>query len=160
MNIKRGLFRIWVLLTVFFVLAMVGIGYGEVVQQLERQAEETYVNEHKTPLLPVVCYKARGQHGADYQWPPGRESQEDYRSCWYELTAFRRNFPEYGDIPDAALVEKTRKEAYFGVYPSHPWTVAGQFLLAAVAIPLGILLVGSAIYWALAGFARNPQPER
>src|SRR5262245_25453433 len=105
MNWRRGLFRLWIVGTVLFVLAVAFVSYGEIKRQFEPR-EETSV--------PVQCGLARGKAGTDYAvkktakpgpWDAYAERNPD-APCWYAISKFRTFYPEYKDLTDTELIVK------------------------------------------------------
>ncbi len=76
--------------------------------------------------------------------------------CWYRARTLRQFYPEYQDTSDNLLVRALYQKA--GLYGAtfdqsfHPWTTLFQTVAVAMGIPVGILALGYACLWALAGF--------
>jgi hypothetical protein len=80
--------------------------------------------------------------------------------CWYRASTFRPLYPEYQHTSDNSLVMRLyRRAGLYGLLTFdesfHPWTLLFQTIGLAIGVPLAMLALGSACYWALAGF-RNP----
>lgn len=77
MNIRRGLFRLWIVLSALFVLLMAFLSYAEVRGEFERSTPEGDWFD-RFALLPTECtVESRGAKGGDYE--------EDGGLCWYRM---------------------------------------------------------------------------
>jgi hypothetical protein len=85
-NIKRGLFRFWLVGSLVWIA---GFGYGAYDSYREAR-NEWRPPSTETVLVPLDCAKTRGSEGRDF----GR--REGY--CWYELPKFQVLYPEYKDL--------------------------------------------------------------
>ena len=154
-NLRRGFFRIWVVLSTIYVLAIGIIFYGSVAAEFKRAAQwdEFEKIEGKLLLLPVRCVEARGARDQDYDSPPW----EQYTSaplCYYTETNFRRLYPQYQDLSHEVLVESLWKKAGKALTPRpQPWNWLMLVSLLALAVPISVAGFGAAIGWAFAGFS-------
>ncbi len=82
LNVRRGLFRLWLLSTVLWILGACYVGYTEY---------RAYQNQWHAPvadiMVPTDCSKARGDEGNDFDRRDGH--------CWYTLPKLRASFTEY-----------------------------------------------------------------
>jgi hypothetical protein len=157
MNFRRGFFRLWLLASILFVAAVAFLAYEPIINSFKRAAESKAWSEVGLMLLPVHCKDARGKSGTDYT---GREaSWTDYSTegqCMYKMADFRRLYPEYKDLSDNDLANKTYEKANRPLRPEpEPWWSLGQAVAIAVGVPLIVLLLGGAVAWALSGFTRK-----
>jgi hypothetical protein len=77
--------------------------------------------------------------------------------CWYRASTFRQLYPDYQHTSDNGLVRTFyRKAGLYGLLTFdqsfHQWTMLFQTVAIAIGIPVGILALGYACFWALAGF--------
>jgi len=169
-NVRRGAFRLWVVGSVLWVLG-IGLVSVEGIQDAFKQRAE-YDSFEKmlkddTPLVPVLCGDARGQLHKDYDpiiptgSPPPSARPNPFDTCWYELKVYRRLYPEQHVLSDDELFQKTYSDA--GQQPPkprpRPWSTVWEAVLDALAAPVVVLLVGAALFWALAGFKRGSEAE-
>jgi hypothetical protein len=151
MNFRRGFFRLWVVLSVLYVAAIGAIFYGDLKAEF---ALANNVFSQFDTNIPVLCKDARGKQGVDYKIDKG--PWNDYRQdklCWYEEAAFRAQYPEYKDVSDKTLVD--RLYALAGVTAprrAEPWKLLFTTAAIALLVPLAILITGTGIGWAFAGF--------
>src|SRR5262245_30532464 len=104
MNLRRGLFRLWLVGSALFVLAVAFIGYSDIKNQLDRPEL----------FIPVLCGEARGEAGTDYAVKDKRKpdqsdkskEQNPFDTCWYGMSKFRTSYPEYKGLPDQELIRK------------------------------------------------------
>jgi hypothetical protein len=92
-----------------------------------------------------------------------RNPKADALLCWYPISEFRTLYPAYLKTSDNALVRKMYKKV--GLFDQlvfddvhAPWTMLLRTAAFAAAVPLVILALGSAVFWALAGFKRRQDP--
>lgn len=103
-------------------------------------------------MLPVDCSLAtRGKLNTDYI----NNLEGDY--CWYQISNFRKLFPEYKDLQDTELSEKLYKKANIKWESDNHlfWNALHNILIYGLGIPLLLLGFSFCIKWALAGFRNN-----
>ncbi|KZS51343.1 hypothetical protein FHT72_003493 [Rhizobium sp. BK077] len=153
MNIKRGLFRLWLVLSVMFVTTVFVFTYSSMKSEFDKSSLLAAIPANDEVMIPVSCYQTRGSLKVDFELATGITEKEPWERCWYELKKFRVLFPEYKDLDDEQLVTKTYIEAKVPLYPARPWQALGWIALIAFGIPLGVLIAGGSLVWALFGFA-------
>lgn len=144
MNIRRGLFRIWLVASVLFVLCVAGFSYNGIRQEFRNASTDWGWDEYM--LLPVDCEKARGASGANY------EVGKDDGLCWYKVKEFRRLYPEYKDLQTGTLSEKLYAKVGRPLKKIHPWRKVMETAGIALGGPLAVLALGASLLWAFAGF--------
>jgi hypothetical protein len=146
-NVRRGLFRLWLVLSVLFALSIASLSYTEVRNEFFwRDADELGA----ITLLPAECAKSLGTVGVDYSVSEGL--------CWYELPKFRKLYPEYVDLNDAELTKRLYAKVGRSVREMRPWTLIARRAGLAVGVPLAMPAIGWGFLWALSGFRAEPQP--
>src|SRR5262249_13897213 len=161
MNWRRGLFRLWIVGTALFVLAVAFISYSEIKTQFDTTALLRYVEAHDELLVPTLCGQARGDAGVDYSTvrkPPNYFDKFDkpnsFDTCWYAISKFRPLYPAYNDLSDKELSRRLYAERGVPLRePPNPWVTLGVWASIAFGIPLAVLALGSSLVWALSGFA-------
>jgi hypothetical protein len=128
MNLRRGLFRLWLVGSALFVLAVAFVSYGEIKNQFDAAAL-MHVLKADEVAIPVLCADARGAANAD-------DFIEFNDNCWYAMSKFRRFYPEYKDLLDNELTQK--------LYPARgldaprglpsPWKTPGAWASIAFGI--------------------------
>ena len=73
MNWRRGLFRLWIVGTALFVIAIAFVSYTEIKAQFDATANAAAWEEFR--VVPQLCGEARGVAGTDYSTERG---QQDY----------------------------------------------------------------------------------
>ena len=160
MNIKRGLFRSWVVVSLLWVAVTSPIVVGMASGDKWLKGSEWWETEPLN-LLPVRCEDARGQAGTDYQRTVAFEPWNRFRSpgeaCFYTLENLRSLWPEYASIErsDAskALYDKI---GWSAVFEGDRFEGTKTAALIAVAPPIAMLLLGLLVMWAVAGFRNRP----
>jgi hypothetical protein len=73
MNWRRGLFRLWIVGTALFVLAIAFISYSVIKQQFEQTSLQQYLEARGDEVIvPVLCGEVRDIAGTDYSTREGR----------------------------------------------------------------------------------------
>ncbi|MBB3446425.1 hypothetical protein [Rhizobium sp. BK379] len=157
MNIKRGLFRLWLVLSVLWIVA-VGFMSWESIQRDEWWSGDPNVFAD----LPVHCENASGSADVDYYRREAPEPWNAYRTpgsaCWYSEHRFRQLFPSYNSISHAKLSEM--------LYQNLGWEMARSSdkydrtksaAMTAFIPPAFTFVIGAALVWAFSGFARPKQ---
>jgi hypothetical protein len=115
MNWRRGLFRLWIVGTVLFLLAITVLSYSEIKQQFEEIALHNYIEARREVVVPQLCGNARGVAGTDYATQLRKEGPGPwdtyakpnfFDNCWYVMPKFRSLYPEYKDMSDKELSRK------------------------------------------------------
>jgi hypothetical protein len=162
-RLRRGLFRLWLVLSAVFVLAM-GVHYFDAVRSQFDRAElmATMLRRADAPL-PVECRNARGVEDKDYtRAQPGHGELYRLRpsepTCWYPRERLRALYPEYAGLSDPPLAEKLYGAIGIPLQEAPaPFALGLRIALLAVGAPLLALALGSGLLWAAAGFARPPR---
>jgi len=159
MNWRRGLFRLWIVGSVLFVLAVAVISYGDIKEQFDRAANAAAWEASEFEIVaPQLCGQARGVAGVDYSTinPFDKDKKPDpHETCWYKISKFRSLYPEYNHLSENELTR-----TLYPLYgldaprePPTPWTTLGMWASIAVGIPLAVLVLGASLVWAFSGFA-------
>ncbi|KKZ86235.1 hypothetical protein B5K05_17395 [Rhizobium phaseoli] len=104
MNIKRGLFRLWLVLSIMFAGLMYFINYERIRAEFDK-AQLQAAMSNDTLMIPVFCGDARGTVKVDYTPERFPNAVNPFDTCWYDLPRFRQLFPEYKDMDDTALAD-------------------------------------------------------
>ena len=155
MNVRRGTFRFWLILSVLFVIAVVAISYSDIRIEFKNANTDWNAIATKlggTNLVPADCEKARGTFGTDY-------TKDNDGVCWYEFTKFRLLYPEYKDVSDKELDRRLYEKAGQPLVEFHPWTKLAEVASVAVGVPIAVLALGYAMFWAFAGFKSQHNPS-
>ena len=163
MNFKRGLFRIWLLLSIGFVVIASALAWPGLRSEFEDQAKDPFSRFSGSLLVPIDCAKARGSRD-DYQ-PEEKPWQLDWATrppvgtqvCWYELATYRNLYPEDAGLSDRAVSNKLYRAMGIRIIdPPSPWWSVAKAVALILGIPLLTLAVGQAVIWAIAGFKVSP----
>jgi hypothetical protein len=151
MNIRRGMFRLWVVASALFVLVAGAASYNGIREEFTLSSIDYDAIAKKyggDTLFPVDCEQARCLAATDYSSSEGL--------CWYATGNFRRLYPEYKDINDHDLSEKIYAKAGRSLTHPHPWVKVAEAASIAFGAPLAVLALGYSLSWALAGFRAGP----
>lgn len=162
MNIKRGLLRLWLVLSLFWV-SIVGIfGIDHVKSDKWWKGEEWW---EKDPIafLPVACTDARGVQNVDYEKLDAFEPWNRYRTpssaCYYTHDKFKIMFPEYKDTPFGEISNTLyQKIGWSPKFDGDRFEQTKIVIAVAFLPPLLLLIIGSLVGWALAGFRTSEKP--
>ena len=147
MNIRRGMFRLWIVSSALFVLGVSAALYSRIREEFRASRIDYDAIAKKyggDTLLPVDCGEARGVATTDYSVNDG--------SCWYATAIFRRLYPEYKDLNDHDLSEKVYTKAERPLTHPRPWAKVAEAAGLAFGVPLAVLALGCSLSWALSGF--------
>lgn len=152
MNVQKGTFRLWVVLSVLFVIGVGAASYINVHDEFRNAYTDWNAEFAKYggySVVPADCEKARGTVGTDY-------TRNDDGLCWYEFSKFKALYPEYKDVNDRELSKRLYAKAGKPLVEFHPWHKLAKIVLFAIGVPLGFLALGYALFWAFAGFKSQP----
>jgi hypothetical protein len=151
MNLRKGTFRLWVVLSVLFVIGVGAVEFSSVRDAFRKAQSDAELSDKYgwALLLPTDCSKARGILGKDY------ERHED-GLCWYDVPRFRALYPEYKDLKDSDLGDRLYAKAGVPITKPHPWQTVAKVASIAFGIPIFVLLLGASLFWAVAGFRSRP----
>jgi hypothetical protein len=152
MNIKRGFFRIWVVGSAFYVLAVGALFFGDIEKEFKDAALSQEWEGTGTLLVPVMCKEARGKDKEDYDSGGPWNKYRDEPICSYKETDFRRLFPEYNDLSSQDLAVKTYRNIGAEIRMARPWQELLTASGIAFGVPLAVLFVGASLGWAFRGF--------
>ena len=154
MNVRQGMFRLWVVLSAVFVLGVVVASYSSIIQEFRFASQDwdAVFKEYggSGSLIPVDCGQALGVLSTDYSQSDGE--------CWYVKDAFRNLYPEYKDLNDHDLNERLYAKAGRPLKHFHPWVKVGEAVGVAFGVPLAVLVLGFSLMWVGSGFSRT-KPE-
>jgi hypothetical protein len=103
MNWRRGLFRLWIVGSVLFVIAVAVVRYREIKEQFENTGLQHLPGEI---LVPQRCSEARGVVGTDYMRVQEPWIWWEVEDCWYDLSKFRPLYSEFKNVSDEELIRK------------------------------------------------------
>lgn len=155
MNIRAGLFRLWIVASVLFIVAVGVASYSDIRNEFRTANTDwdaTFEQYGGYGLLPALCDLARGSSGIDY-------TVEKDGLCWYKMQDFRRLYPEYRDLSNNVLAEKLYAKVGQPLQHFHPWHKVFKTAAIAVGVPVAVLFLGWSLLWALAGFRHAPASE-
>jgi hypothetical protein len=142
MNLRRGLFRLWIVGSALFVLAVAFVSYGEIKTAFETAASsKDYWEQQKKIAATQTQRKVVRFRGQLHEFPADMTATEIAAAL--ETTI---NDPELRP-------QLTLTDAEVGIFPQNPWASLGWAAAIAFGIPLAVLALGSSLLWALSGFA-------
>lgn len=159
MNIKRGLFRIWFVLATASLLAALIFGGKEAASQLGQIATIEKILRSEIYGVPVDCQVAKGSVGTDWVYVGNPWVGFDTGICWYKMNAFKKAYALQASKSDKEILDEAYDRTSVYLPKPQPWTAFFGIVGFSVAISLIVLVVGAAIYWALAGFAARPESK-
>jgi hypothetical protein len=153
MNLRRGFFRLWLVLSILYVVVVGAMFFSDVNGEFAKARNPFYAADMLS--LPVLCKNARGKDGVDYQldgpWNDYRQGKE--KLCWYDEPKFRSLWPEYKDLTTSYLINVLYTRADMEApKPVAPWALLLWVIGVALIPPSVILAIGSALGWAFVGF--------
>jgi hypothetical protein len=173
LRVARGLFRLWIVGTVLFVIAVAAVNYSDIKAEFEAVARKTKVER----LSSFAEFRLRYPQYDDLS--DAQLADALYRKFYSDMPReqfdkkierpgmFDDLIPKQpgmvavkgpGDVivefPDGTPEEEMLKamRARFGPDPN-PWTKLGMWASVAFGIPLVVLILGASLGWAFSGFA-------
>ncbi|MGR9413693.1 hypothetical protein [Rhizobium leguminosarum] len=157
MNIKRGLFRLWLVLSIMFAGAVGIVTVPGIIADF-RSASLQKSMSNDTLMVPIICDQARGTLKTDYSPEGSQTDVNPFDTCWYELPKFRTLYPEYKDLTDDDLSDRLYEKLNLPINHNpapQPWLTLARAIAFAVGGPLSVLVIGGAFVWAFSGFSRS-----
>jgi hypothetical protein len=151
MNIKRGLFRVWLVSALLFMVATAAFSYNDIVSHFDSSYILDEIPPNGEAEVPVLCGETKSNTG--FRMEKGKSGAW---LCWYTISKYRALYQSYEDLNDGQLVIKLHQQVGAPIILTSPWTVLGNAVASAIGWPIALLAIGAAIYWAFAGFARSP----
>jgi hypothetical protein len=153
MNIRRGTFRVWLVLSAIFVIVIGAMNFAGIQEEFTHAYYEDNMAKKWgwAELLPVNCAETRGSQGSDY-------TRNQDGLCWYEIGKFRALYPEYKDISNKDLSKTLHEKAGKPLTEYHPWLMTITITSIALGVPLAVFILGYSLLWALAGFQSKSTP--
>jgi hypothetical protein len=159
MNIKRGLFRLWLVLSLLFGAYMAFVSWDVLAKEF-RDARRLDAKPAATvSLYPIACWNKRGAAQVDYLTENGDGPSQPWQNCWYTLEKIRTFYPEYNEFTNPFdLLDKTYLDTDLKLFKPRPWDRVVSVATFALGAPLVILIIGAALVWAVSGFSRPRTP--
>ncbi|WP_160010717.1 hypothetical protein [Rhizobium sp. 18055] len=159
MNIKRGLFRLWIVVSFLWVAAVGFMGWQEISKDRWWIGNPWYEADLIADL-PVRCEQARGAKGTDYAVRHAAEPWNRYRdppqACWYTEDRFRALWPEYKDLAFATVsADLYRTLGWSPRFDGDRFLRTRPIAYFAFIPPLVVMIIGCLFVWAVSGFARQ-----
>ena len=129
MNLRRGLFRLWIVGSALFVLAVAFVSYSGIKEQFTAVANTFEV-----------------------QLPDGRTFEVQANPICKQRQLWRQDYA----LPENSCPRQTGLA--LAMLVPNPWATLGTWAGIAFGIPLVVLALGSSLLWALSGFAAERQP--
>jgi len=162
MNWRRGLFRLWIVGTVLFVLAVAFVSYGEIKAEFDanaiaskpevtssfiaefRQRYPEYNNLTDDQLSDAVYKKF-------YSDMPREQFEKQVSE---KISASKKIVKFQGQLHElpADFTDEQITTALKSTIPN-PWATLGLWAAIALGIPLAVLVLGASLVWAFSGFA-------
>ena len=153
MNLRRGLFRLWIVGSALFVLAIAFVGYSEIKEQF------TAVASMSKAEWPVQLAGFRQRYPQYNHLSDAQLMDAFYKKLYSDLT--REEFDKRMAAAKSAIDPENLaqlEKAVADIRVPHPWATLGTWASIAFGIPLVVLALGSSVVWALSGFAAERQP--
>jgi hypothetical protein len=153
MNLRRGLFRLWLIGSALFVLAVAFVGYTEIKEQF------TAVASMSKAEWPVQLAGFRQRYPQYNHVSDAQLMDAFYKNFYSDLTReeFNKRMAAANSVIDPENLAQLEK-AVADIRVPDPWATLGTWAGIAFGIPLAVLVLGSSLGWALSGFAAERQP--
>lgn len=147
MNIKRGVFRLWLVLSSLFVGAVLLTTWENITADFKHATENRwwleFPSEEEYNLEKIISDMKQERLSAV------RQEQPLDNDSWWDYI----NDPTVEEVELERRLSKMKQERLAEKYA--PWNNLIRIAAFAFGIPLIILVIGSAFAWALSGFSRS-----
>jgi hypothetical protein len=153
MNLRRGLFRLWLVGSALFVLAVAFVSYVPIKAEFAAAASMSKAE------WPVQLAGFRQRYPQYNHLSDAQLMDAFYKNFYSDLTReeFDKRLATAKSVIDPENFAQLEKAAADIKVPS-PWTSVGTAAAIAFGIPLAVLALGSSVLWALSGFAAERKP--
>jgi hypothetical protein len=147
MNWRRGLFRLWIVGSALFVLAVAFVSYSSIKSEFDAVA--------KKPDLAASAELADEVYRRFYSDMP----REQFDKKTSDPKVIARLEAIIAKIEPSRPLSQWTEDELLAVLTlpdtgrAHPWTTVGMWAGIAFGIPLVVLVLGSSLVWAFSGFA-------
>src|SRR5262249_8443363 len=168
MNWRRGLFRLWIVGTVLFVIAVAFVSYSEIKAQFDATARKP-----KTIIHSSILAQFRQEYPQYNDLNDAQLADALYKKLYSDIP--REQFDRKiagsntkiieiqgrlhvfrADAPDDEIAATLANEplSFDDLIPApNPWATLGVWASIALGIPLVVLALGASLVWAFSGFA-------
>ena len=168
MNWRRGLFRLWIVGTVLFVLAVAFVSYSEIKAQFDAVASKPKAIIHSSILAQFRQRYPQYNDLSDAQLAdalykkfytdiPREQFDRKIAGPNTKIIEFQgrmHEFPADATDDDIAAALATEPVTFDDLIPApNPWNTLGIWAIIALGIPLAVLALGASLVWAFSGFA-------
>lgn len=133
-NFRRGLFRVWVILSCLWVIMVCDISFDQVQREFAKAAAWT---------PPKVARPSQAHDSGDW-----RDDPKTLPLCAPD---------KFGRIPMDCVPDADI--AVYDAAAAHPWRTVLEMIAWATAPPIGMFILGLSCLWAIAGFTRTESAE-
>lgn len=161
LNIRRGLFRLWVVFTAAFIITVFAVSLGKIKDQFDA-AKDPWTVVSQTPASVGASPSAAGaaEHGPWERYQKGQEASPSAPAAGSKYTIE----PPQGQPLDWLAPKKgpaagqagTPSASKTGMVRS-PWALVLERVAIAAGVPAFVLVLGWALTWAFAGFKKPPR---
>jgi len=124
MNWRLGLFRLWIVGTALFVLAVAFVSYSQIKAQFD------------AALKSNTTFEVQAPDGRTFE-----VQAPDKQTATAMIKTMIETLPE-GFVLDKPLL-----------FAPNPWATLGWWATIAFGVPLAVLVLGASLVWAFSGFA-------
>jgi hypothetical protein len=158
MNLRRGLFRLWIAGAALFVLAVAFISYSEIKMQFDAVANK----QEAASMLATRAKFADWVHQRFYSDMPREQFDKKITAptpitepeVIAQLQAIVANIDTSRPFDDWTKDEVGAYMLHRFIEPTPtPWETLGMCASIAFGIPLAVLVLGASLVWAFSGFA-------
>jgi hypothetical protein len=148
MNLRRGLFRLWIVGSALFVLAVAFLNYNGIKKQFDTAASMSKAE------WPVQLAGFRQRYPQYNHLSDGHLMDAFYKNFYSDLTReeFDKRMAAAKYVIDPENLAQLEK-AVADIRVPNPWASLGWVTAIAFGIPLAVLALGASLVWALSGFA-------
>jgi hypothetical protein len=151
MNWRRGLFRLWIVGTVLFVLSVAFVSYSEIKAEFDAIASIP-----KSAAPSSILAQTRQLYPEYKDWNDDQLADAVYKRFYSDIPReeFNRRIATATGEQIADALARHKKSGTFDLPPPpNPWATLGMWASIAFGVPLAVLVLGASLVWAFSGFA-------
>jgi hypothetical protein len=158
MNWRRGLFRLWIVGTVPFAIAIAFISYREIKAEFDAVASK----QEAASMLATDATHADWVHQRFYSDMPREQFDKRITApkpitepkVIAQLETIFRNIDTSRPFDEWTVDELRAYSLHRLIEPTpNPWATLGMWASIAFGIPLAVLIIGASLVWAFSGFS-------
>jgi len=175
MNLRRGLFRLWIIGAALFVIAVASVSYPGIKAEFDAvESKPEAVESRPEARTSTVLAEFRQQYPQYNDLSDDQLADAIYNKFYSDMPReqFNKKVAEKIDASKTKMIkfrdqlyrfpaDATEEEIATALKSTlkNPWARVGMVAWIAFGIPLALLALGTFLVWAFSGFAATTRPN-